>query len=96
MLDGGSQNENVFVRSIHYLIPRNGRCWQLTACLRHQLPYSLKRAFRNDGSTEPLVLPAEFRAYAVLAEWTPHHWIINAYVLDDEGSVLFTVEGKRQ
>ncbi|KAH7886699.1 hypothetical protein F5I97DRAFT_2059038 [Phlebopus sp. FC_14] len=59
------------------------------------LPHSLKRAFRNDGKPEPLVLPEEFCAYASLVEWTPTHWTANAYILNEEGSVLFTVEGLR-
>ncbi|KIK63451.1 polyketide synthase [Collybiopsis luxurians FD-317 M1] len=57
------------------------------------LPHSIKRAFRNDGSLEPLVLPDEFQAYSVLTEWTPRSWTQNAYVLAENGSVLFTIEG---
>ncbi|KAF8837242.1 polyketide synthase [Paxillus ammoniavirescens] len=59
------------------------------------LPHSLKRAFRNDGKPEPLFLPEEFCAYASLVEWTPTHWTANAYVLNEDGVVLFTIEGLR-
>ncbi|KIJ24979.1 hypothetical protein M422DRAFT_216980 [Sphaerobolus stellatus SS14] len=59
------------------------------------LPHSLKRAFRNDGKLEPLVLPEEFCAYAVLTEWAPTEWTVNEYILDAGGSVLFTIEGIR-
>ncbi|KAF7792169.1 hypothetical protein EIP86_003199 [Pleurotus ostreatoroseus] len=57
------------------------------------LPHSLRRAYRNDGSYEPLVLPEEFITYTILQECSPRHWIIDAYVLDDTGAVLFTFEG---
>jgi fatty acid synthase, animal type len=58
-----------------------------------QLPHSLKRGFRNDGSTGPLIFPDEFRTYAVLDDWTPHSITLNLYVLDDNNDVVFTFEG---
>jgi len=39
------------------------------------------------------VLPEEFRAYAILVDWSTHHWTIDAYVLDEDNEVLFTFEG---
>ncbi|GJJ08186.1 Type I Iterative PKS [Clathrus columnatus] len=60
-----------------------------------QLPHSLRRAFRNDGKAEPLPLPEEFCAYAVLVEWTPTYWVVDEYILDESGAVIFTIEGLR-
>ncbi|PCH43243.1 hypothetical protein WOLCODRAFT_73946, partial [Wolfiporia cocos MD-104 SS10] len=57
------------------------------------LPHSLKRAYRNDGTSGPLVLPEEFRIYGILAEWSPHFWTIDLYVLSEDNNVLFTFEG---
>ncbi|GJJ10578.1 putative PKSNRPS-like protein biosyntheticcluster [Clathrus columnatus] len=59
------------------------------------LPRSLKRAFRNDGKPEPLSLPEEFCAYAVTVEWTPTYWSVDEYILDEDGMVIFTIEGLR-
>ncbi|KIJ60886.1 polyketide synthase [Hydnomerulius pinastri MD-312] len=59
------------------------------------LPHSVRRIFRNDGSTAPLVLPDEFVAYTVLHEWSPHHWVTNCYILGEDQSVIYTVEGLR-
>jgi fatty acid synthase len=39
------------------------------------------------------VLPEEFRVYAILVDWSTHHWTIDAYVLDEDNEVLFTFEG---
>ncbi|CCM06115.1 uncharacterized protein FIBRA_08364 [Fibroporia radiculosa] len=60
-----------------------------------QLPHSVRRIFRNDGSTAPLVLPEEFIAYTVLQEWSPYHCLVNCYILGEDQSVIFTVEGFR-
>ncbi|CCM04590.1 uncharacterized protein FIBRA_06771 [Fibroporia radiculosa] len=60
-----------------------------------QLPHSVRRIFRNDGSTAPLVLPEEFVAYSILQEWSPRHWVVNIYILGEDQSVVFTVEGLR-
>ncbi|KAF9242059.1 polyketide synthase [Melanogaster broomeanus] len=57
------------------------------------LPHSAKRIFRNDGSRDPLILPDEFMCYSVLHEWSPDHWLLNMYVLGEDNSVVFTVEG---
>ncbi|KAL0572907.1 hypothetical protein V5O48_009054 [Marasmius crinis-equi] len=59
------------------------------------LPHSLRRGFRNSGSTESLVFPDEFRVYAILAEWSPSSWTLDCYVLDDNNDVVFTFEGLR-
>ncbi|GJJ08177.1 putative secondary metabolism biosyntheticenzyme [Clathrus columnatus] len=59
------------------------------------LPHSLRRAFRNDGKAEPLPLSEEFCAYAVLVEWTPTYWVVDEYILDENGTVIFTIEGLR-
>ena len=58
-----------------------------------QLPYSLRRGYRNDGSSEPLLLPHEFRTYTIRTDWSTYHWTIDAYVLDEDNNVLFTFEG---
>ncbi|KAK7047807.1 hypothetical protein VNI00_006135 [Paramarasmius palmivorus] len=57
------------------------------------LPHSLRRGFRNDGSTEPLVFDDEFRVYAVMADWTPYSWTLDCHVLNDNDDVVFTFEG---
>ncbi|KIJ60835.1 polyketide synthase [Hydnomerulius pinastri MD-312] len=59
------------------------------------LPHSVRRMFRNDGSNAPVVLPDEFVVYSVLHEWSPHHWVTNCYVLGEDQSVIYTVEGLR-
>ncbi|KAI3601476.1 polyketide synthase [Moniliophthora roreri] len=59
------------------------------------LPHSLRRGFRNDGTTEPLIFPDEFRVYSVMTDWSPYWWMIDIYVLDDDGDVIFTFEGLR-
>ncbi|KAI0917773.1 Type I Iterative Polyketide synthase (PKS) [Taiwanofungus camphoratus] len=61
----------------------------------YSLPHSLKRGFRNDGSTSPLNPSDECRVYVTLNGWTPDSWEISAYLLDDYGRVLFTLEGVR-
>ncbi|KAF9237177.1 polyketide synthase [Melanogaster broomeanus] len=60
-----------------------------------QLPHSVKRIFRNDGSGAPLVLPEVFLCYTVLQEWSPEFWVIDIHVLGEDHSVIFTVEGLR-
>lgn len=62
--------------------------------ITNQLPHSLRRAYRNDGSPVPVTLPAEFRTYTRLVEWSPEHQLIDAYVLNDDDTVLFTFEGE--
>ncbi|CCM04557.1 uncharacterized protein FIBRA_06738 [Fibroporia radiculosa] len=57
------------------------------------LPHSVRRIFRNDGSTAPLVLPDEFITYAVLHEWSPQKRLMSCYILAEDQSVIFTVEG---
>nr|ART89046.1 polyene polyketide synthase 1 [Agaricomycetes sp.] len=57
------------------------------------LPYSLRRGYRNDGNTEPLVLPELFRTYSVLQSWSYSHWTMDIYILAEDNSVLFTFEG---
>ncbi|KZT06920.1 polyketide synthase [Laetiporus sulphureus 93-53] len=57
------------------------------------LPHSLRRAYRVDGRTEPIVLPEEFRTYSVLLDWSAHHWTFDAYVLDEDDSVIIAFEG---
>ncbi|KAH9940662.1 polyketide synthase [Amylocystis lapponica] len=59
------------------------------------LPHSLRRGYRNDGSTGPLVLPEQFRCYAKLVEWSLDHHVLDAYVLGGDGTVLYTFEGLR-
>jgi fatty acid synthase, animal type len=39
------------------------------------------------------VLPEKFRTYSVLADSSPRHWTVDAYVLAEDNSVLFTFEG---
>lgn len=58
------------------------------------LPHSVERAFRNDGSVGPLVLPAEFSVYSRITEWTPHSRRMDCFILDVDGRVLFTFLGK--
>ncbi|KDQ58084.1 hypothetical protein JAAARDRAFT_57854 [Jaapia argillacea MUCL 33604] len=59
------------------------------------LPHSLERAFRNDGSTLPLNFPEEFPVFARMTEWTPDSWVLDAYLLAENGDVLFSIEGLR-
>ncbi|KAK1215285.1 hypothetical protein PQX77_022103 [Marasmius sp. AFHP31] len=59
------------------------------------LPHSLRRGFRNNGSSGALVFSDEFRVYALLAEWSPSSWTLDCYVLDDHDDVVFTFEGLR-
>ncbi|KAJ8483173.1 hypothetical protein ONZ45_g14697 [Pleurotus djamor] len=56
------------------------------------LPHTLKRAFRNSASPDPLVLPPEFCCYSVLVKWSVDFWVANSYVLGQRGEVLFTFE----
>ncbi|EEB97211.1 hypothetical protein MPER_03517, partial [Moniliophthora perniciosa FA553] len=57
------------------------------------LPHSLRRGFRNNGTTDPVVFDDDFRVYAVLAHWSPYSWTLDCYVLDDNNDVVFTFEG---
>ncbi|EPQ51987.1 polyketide synthase [Gloeophyllum trabeum ATCC 11539] len=57
------------------------------------LPHSLERAFRNDGSTTPLNLPDETMVLTRLLDWSPDRWMLDAYILAENGDVLFTIEG---
>ncbi|ESK88629.1 polyketide synthase [Moniliophthora roreri MCA 2997] len=59
------------------------------------LPHSLRRGFRNDGSTEPLIFNGDFRIYAILADWSPYSATYDYYVLNDDNDVVFTFEGLR-
>ncbi|KDQ50123.1 hypothetical protein JAAARDRAFT_711195 [Jaapia argillacea MUCL 33604] len=59
------------------------------------LPHSLERAFRNDGSTTPLNFPEEFPVFARMTEWTADSWVLDAYLLAENGDVLFSLEGLR-
>ncbi|KAI3605818.1 polyketide synthase [Moniliophthora roreri] len=57
------------------------------------LPHSLRRGFRNNGTTDPVIFDDDFRVYAVLAYWSPYSWTLDCYVLDDNNDVVFTFEG---
>lgn len=58
-----------------------------------QLPYFLRRGFRNDGSVGPVIVPSSLKCYARLAEWALDHHTVDIYVLDENENVLFTFEG---
>ncbi|KAF9238192.1 polyketide synthase [Melanogaster broomeanus] len=62
----------------------------LVVCRTRSGAYSVTTASRA-----PLVLPDEFLCYSVLHEWSPEHWLISLYVLGEDHSVIFTVEGLR-
>ncbi|EPQ50300.1 polyketide synthase [Gloeophyllum trabeum ATCC 11539] len=87
IMDAAFQSGNVF-NLLYDKIPtgRDGRVLYL--------PYTLRRGYRNDGSTGPLVLPAEFKTYTKLAEWTTDHFTLDIYVLGENDEVVYTFEGK--